>query len=148
MVPAHRFALISMTNGEPNGHLFNRRVKEWALERFLGLVRPDLIPGSRSADELAAYVGRYETAAAWIDVVMDGDHLSATFTPTPDFIEALGDDADYVEPPMDVRLLPDSDRFVSTEGPNAGERGFFTRDPETNAVSGMHVGGRYSPRSA
>ena len=148
MVPAHRFAIISMTNGEPNGHLFNRRIKEWALETLLGLVETDPVPGPRSADELSAFVGRYETAAVWIDVVADGDHLSATFLPKPEYVEALGEDADYVEPPMDVRFIPDSDRFVSTEGPNAGERGFFTRDPDTNAIIGMHVGGRYSPRSA
>ena len=148
MVPAHRFAIISMTNGEPNGHLFNRRIKEWAFESFLGLTETDPVPGPRSADELSAFVGRYETAAVWIDVVADGDHLSATFLPKPEYVEALGEDADYVEPPMDVRFIPDSDRFVSTEGPNAGERGFFTRDPDTNAIIGMHVGGRYSPRSA
>jgi CubicO group peptidase (beta-lactamase class C family) len=147
MAPERRFAIISMTNGEPNGHLFNRRIKDWAHETLLGLVETDPVPGPRSAEELAGYTGRYETAAVHIDVVIDGDHLSATFLPTPEFIEALGEDADYVEPPMDVRLLPDSDRFISTEGPNAGERGFFTRDPDTHAVTGMHAGGRYSPRS-
>jgi CubicO group peptidase (beta-lactamase class C family) len=147
MVPAQRFALISMTNGEPNGHLFNRTIKDWAFEHYLGLVETDPVPAPRSADELAAYAGTYETAAVTIEVMVDGDHLSATFLPKPEFIEALGEDADYVEPPMDVRLLPDSDRFVSTDGPNAGERGFFTRDPQSRAVTGLHAGGRYSPRS-
>jgi CubicO group peptidase (beta-lactamase class C family) len=147
MVPEHRFAVVSLTNAEPNGPLFNRRIRAWALETFLGLVEADAAPAPRMADELAAYAGRYETVAVFIDIAVEDDHLSSTVTPKPGFIEALGDDADHVEPPTPIRLLPDSDRYVVTEGPHHGERGFFTRDPQSGTITGLHVHGRYAPRT-
>ncbi len=69
MVPAHRFAVVSLTNAEPNGPLFNRRIRDWALEAFLGLVEDEPVPEPRSAGELEPYAGRYETVASLIDVV-------------------------------------------------------------------------------
>ena len=63
MVPARGFAVVSLTNAEPNGPLFNRRISEWALETYLGLVEPDLVPEPRSAEALAEYAGSYETVA-------------------------------------------------------------------------------------
>ncbi len=66
--------------------------------------------------------------------------------PTAELIAQLGEDADYREPPVPTRMLPDSDRWVVTEGPSDGQRGFFTRDPATNAITGMHTHGRFIPR--
>lgn len=148
MVPEHRFAVISLTNAEPNGPLFNRRIRDWALETFLGLVETDPTPGPRPADALAEYAGRYDTVAFTIEVAVDEDHLTATFVPTPEAIESLGPDADYVEPPIALRMLPDSDRWIVIEGSYAGDRGFFTRDAESNMVTGLHVAGRYAPRAS
>jgi len=146
MVPEHRFAVISLTNIEPNGPLFNRRIKEWALETFLQLVEPDLVPEPRSADGLADYAGRYADSAIIYVVTVDGDHLWSVWEPTAELIAQLGEDADYREPPVPTRMLPDSDRWVVTEGPSDGQRGFFTRDPATNAITGMHTHGRFIPR--
>ena len=146
MVPEHRFAVISLTNVEPNGPLFNRRIKEWALETFLELVEPDLVPEPRSADALAVYAGRYADSSIIYDVAVDGDHLRSVWEPTAELIAQLGEDADHREPPVPTRMLPDSDRWVVTEGPSDGQRGFFTRDPATNAVTGIHTHGRFIPR--
>ena len=146
MVPEHRFAVVSLTNIEPNGPLFNRRIKEWALETFLQLVEPDLVPEPRSADGLADYAGRYADSAIIYDVAVDGDHLRSVWEPTAELIAQLGEDADYSEPPVPTRMLPDSDRWVVTEGPSDGQRGFFTRDPATNAITGIHTHGRFIPR--
>ena len=146
MVPEHRFAVISLTNIEPNGPLFNRRIKEWALETFLQLVEPDLVPEPRSADGLADYAGRYADSAIIYDIAVDGDHLRSVWEPTAELITQLGEDADYSEPPVPTRMLPDSDRWVVTEGPSDGQRGFFTRDPATNAITGIHTHGRFLPR--
>lgn len=148
MVPEHRFAIVSFTNAEPNGPLFNRRIRDWAFEHFLGLASEPPLPEARTTDALAAYAGHYETAGSMIDIAVEGDHLSATFRPTPEFIESLGADADHVGPPVPMRMLPDSDRWTVTEGESEGDHGFFTRDPGTNAVSGLHVGGRYAPRGS
>ena len=146
MVPERRFAVISLTNAEPNGPLFNRRIKEWALETFLDLVEPDLVPEPRSADGLAEYAGHYADSSIEYDVAVDGDHLLSVWEPTAELIAQLGEDADYREPPVPTRMLPDSDRWVVTEGPSDGQRGFFTRDPATNAITGIHTHGRFDPR--
>ena len=146
MVPEHRFAIISLTNAEPNGPLFNRRIRDWALETFLQLVEPDLIPEQRSADALAAYAGRYADSSIVYDVAVDADHLQSVWEPTAELIAQLGEDANFREPPVPLRMLPDSDRWVVTEGPSDGQRGFFARDPATNAITGMHTHGRFIPR--
>ncbi len=147
MVPAHRFAVASLTNAEPNGPLFNRRIRDWALAAFLGLVEQEPVPEPRSSGELVPYAGRYETVASLIDVVVDGDHLCMEVSPSDEFIAQLGEDADHREPPIPLRMLPDSDRYVVTDGPHDGERGFFLRDPGSGAITGIHVHGRYAPRA-
>ena len=148
MVPEHRFAIVSLTNGEPNGPLFNRRIRDWALESHLGLVDSDPVAEPRSADALAEFAGRYEDPAIVFDIAVDGDHLRMEYAPTAQLIEQLGEDADYHEPPIPLRMLPDSDRWIVTDGSSEGERGFFTRDPETHAVTGLHTHGRFVPRVA
>ncbi len=147
MVPAHRFAVVSLTNAEPNGPLFNRQIRDWALEAFLGLVDPAPVPEPRAAEELGQYAGRYATVASLIDISIIADHLCMEVAPSPEFIEQLGEDADHREPPISLRMLADSDRYVVTDGPHDGERGFFLRDPESGAITGVHVHGRYAPRT-
>ena len=122
MVPARRFAVVSLTNAEPNGPLFNRRISEWALETYLGLVEPDLVPEARSAEALAEYAGSYETVAVVLTVTVDGDHLLIDEVPKPELIAQLGEDADYHEPPVPIGMLPDGDRYVVPSGPYEGRR--------------------------
>jgi CubicO group peptidase (beta-lactamase class C family) len=147
MVPARRFAVISLTNAEPNGTLFNHRIGEWALKTYLGLVEPDLTPEARSAEALAEYAGSYRTVAAVMTVTVEGDHLLLDTLPTPEFIAQLGEDADYHEPPSPIGLLPgEGDRYVVPSGPYEGGKGYFTRD-ESGRISGIHDSGRYAPRA-
>jgi len=147
MVPARGFAVISLTNAEPNGTLFNHRIETWALETYLGLVEPDLIPEARSPDALAEYAGTYRTVAAVMTVSVEGDHLLIDTVPTPEFIAQLGEDADYHEPPTPIGLLPgDGDRYVVPSGPYEGSKGYFPRDG-SGRVSGLHDSGRYAPRA-
>ena len=147
MVPRRRFAVISLTNAEPNGTLFNHRIETWALETYLGLVEAELIPEARSAEALAEYAGTYRTVAAVMTVSVEGDHLLIDTVPTPEFIAQLGEDADYHEPPTPIGLLPgDGDRYVVPSGPYEGSKGYFTRDG-SGRVSGLHDSGRYAPRT-
>jgi len=147
MVPARGFAVISLTNAEPNGTLFNHRIGAWALETYLGLVEPELIPETRSAETLAEYAGTYKTVAAVMTVSVEGDHLLIDTVPTPEFIAQLGEDADYHEPPTPIGLLPgEGDRYVVPSGPYEGSKGYFTRD-DSGRVSGLHDSGRYAPRT-
>lgn len=147
MVPAHRFAVISLTNAEPNGPLFNRRIRDWVLETYLGLVETDPTPAGRSSAELAEFAGEYETVAVVLKVVVDGDGLRMEIVPKPEMIAQLGEDADYVEPPIPLAMLPGGDRYVVPEGSHHDERGFFVRD-DAGDVIGLHVHGRYAPRLA
>jgi hypothetical protein len=148
MVPSHRFAIVSLTNAEPNGPLFNRRIRDWALEHDLGLVKTDPLPKPRDTEALRTYAGHYANGSALVDVAVEGDHLLLTVAPSPEFVAQLGDDADYVEPPIPLRMLPDTDRYIVTEGSHHRERGFFTRDPDTDEITGIHLHGRYVPRSS
>ena len=146
MVPERRFAVVSLTNAEPNGPLFNRRIGEWALETYLGIVEPDPVPETRSAEALAEYAGSYETVAVVMTVTVDGDHLLVDYVPKPELIAQLGEDADYHEPPAPLGMLPGGDRYVVPSGPYEGSKGFFTRDG-SGRISGMHEHGRYAPRT-
>lgn len=146
MVPEHRFAIVSMTNQEPNGPLFNRRIREWAFETFLGLTEADPAPEPSSPEALAAYAGTYRSVAAILTVSVDGDHLRLDGEPTPAFIAELGDDVDYREPPIPLAMLAGpGDRYVVPSGPYQGAKGFFTRDA-AGRVTGIHDHGRFTPR--
>jgi CubicO group peptidase (beta-lactamase class C family) len=146
MVPGRGFAVISLTNAEPNGPLFNRRISAWAMETYLALVEPDLVPQARPPEALAEYAGSYETVAVVMTVTVEGDHLLVDTVPKPELIAQLGEDADYHEPPVPVGMLPGGDRYVVPSGPYEGSKGFFTRDG-SGRISGMHDHGRYAPRA-
>ena len=147
MVPARRFAVISLTNAEPNGPAFNRRIRTWAFQTYLGIEQQTPIPEPRSADALAEYAGSYETVAVILKLTVDHDHLVLDYEPKPELIAQLGEDADHREPPMPVGMLPGADdRFIVTSGPYAGSKGFFTRDASGH-VSGIHDHGRFAPRA-
>ncbi len=146
MVPAQRFAVVSLVNQEPNGRLFNRLIRDWALEAHLGLVKIAPAPEPRPAEALAEYAGSYDTVAVEITVSIDGDQLLLEGTPKPELIAQLGDDVDHREPPDPLGMLSgEDDRYVVTGGPNRGSRGFFTRD-EGGRVNGLHCYGRFAPR--
>jgi len=145
MIPSRRFAIVSLTIAEPNGSRFNKLIRDWAFETYLGLIEPDPIPEPRPAEALADYVGRYEDVAAIVTVSLDGVWLQMDGEPKPELIAALGADADYREPPMPVAMLPGGDGYVVPSGPYAGSKGYFTRDEE-GRVNGVHEHGRFVPR--
>jgi CubicO group peptidase (beta-lactamase class C family) len=145
MVPARRFAVVSLTNAEPNGTRFNRLIRDWAFATYLGLEQPDLVPEPRPPDALADYVGTYEDVAMIVTITVDGDGLLIDGEVKPEIVAALGEDADYKEPPIPVGMLPDGDRWVVPSGPYAGSKGYFARD-DAGRVTGVHQFGRYVPR--
>jgi CubicO group peptidase (beta-lactamase class C family) len=147
MIPDRRFAFVSLTNAEPNGNRFNRLMRDWAFATYLGLEQPDLVPERRSADALADYVGTYEDVAMVVTITTNGDGLVIDGEVKPEIVAALGEDADYKEPPIPVAMLPDGDRWVVPSGPYAGSKGYFARDEE-GRVTGVHEFGRFVPRVA
>ena len=146
IVPGRRFAVISMTNAEPNGPLFNRRLRRWALSAYLGLEEADPVGEPRSPEDLEDYAGTFATVSN-IDVIrVDGDHLLMDSSATPELVAQLGNDVDVHEDPIPLWMLPGpGDRFVVHAGPYAGARGYFIRD-ESGRVIGIHDHGRFAPR--
>jgi CubicO group peptidase (beta-lactamase class C family) len=146
MAPDRRFAIVSLTNAEPTGPLFNLLIRQWALETYLGLKRADPVHEPRPADELAAYAGTYRIFSDIITVTVNGDHLLAKERDTPEVIAQLGSDVDADEPPAPMGMLPGpGDRWVVPSGPSRGSKGFFTRDGDGHII-GIHFHGRFVPR--
>jgi CubicO group peptidase (beta-lactamase class C family) len=150
MVPERNFAVISMTNSSPNGHVFNERFLRWAYEHYFGIIERDPVPVPRGADELAAYTGVYETIAVTIDISADDGGLALKVRMKPETIAQLreaGEDEPPDQPPIPISLLPgDGDRYVVTGGVAKGMLGYFVRDP-SGAVTGAHIGGRFATRA-
>lgn len=146
MVPERRFAIVSLTNAEPNGPRFNRLMRRWALEIYLGLSEPDPVHEPRTSEQLADYAGTYGTFSSTLTVSVNEDHLLLEQAATPELVEQLGDDVDYHEPPIPLGMLAGpGDRYVVPSGSYAGAKGFFTRDAD-GRVSGIHDHGRFVPR--
>ena len=149
LVPSRGFGVTCLSNCGPNGAQLNHAVTTWALEHYLGLKEPELVAVDRTDDELAAFTGSYETIAYGIEVTAVRGQLEAAIDYKPETLKALresGDDEPEVQPPFRLGLLADSDRYVITEGPAAGMRGYFARD-EDGRVSALHLGGRLASRT-
>ena len=73
MVPERQFAIVGLTNCGPNGNQFLDELGRWALEAYLGIVERDPEPVALGAEQLADYVGTYETVAAIATITRDDD---------------------------------------------------------------------------
>ena len=59
---------------------------------------------------------------------------------------AAGDEAPDDSPPFPIGILPGpGDRYIVTDGPAKGMKGYFVRSPD-GAVESVHVGGRLATR--
>jgi CubicO group peptidase (beta-lactamase class C family) len=149
MVPERGFAVTSLSNCGPNGPELNKRIVEWALEHYLGLVAEEPEPLNLSDEELAAYTGSYETIAASVGIVADGGRLAASISIKPAMAAALRESGEEVpeQPPFPLALLAGAgDRYVVADGPAKGMKGYFTRAAD-GTVDGVHLGGRLATRT-
>jgi CubicO group peptidase (beta-lactamase class C family) len=145
MVPSRGFALTALTNCGPNGAEFNEELTRWAFEAFLGIEVRDPEPTELGQEALAAYTGTYETIASICTVsAVDGGLLVEAKT-KPEVLEAMGEE-ETDEPPMPLGILDgEGDRYIVTDGPARGMKGYFRRRPD-GVVDGLHVGGRLAIR--
>jgi CubicO group peptidase (beta-lactamase class C family) len=149
MIPERDFAVISMTNCGPNGGQFNEDVVKWAFEHYLGVVEQDPEPVELSEEELAPYTGHFETIAATCDITVDAGRLLLQADLKPETrakLEEAGEDIDTPEP-FPLGILPGGDRYIITDGPAKGMKGYFARDAAGN-VEAVHVGGRLATKTA
>lgn len=150
MVPEHDFAISVMSNCGPNGPQLNEQLTEWALEAFVGVVDTDDEPVTLDSEELAPYVGAYATVAADVSISEHDGGLLGEVEIKPEVLAQLreGDEDSDVgdQPPFPLGMLPgDDDRFVVTDGPAKGMKGYFVRDDD-DEISGVHIGGRLAKR--
>jgi hypothetical protein len=149
MVPEKDFAIISMTNCSPNGEQFNEELVRWALEEYVGVVDRDPEPVLLDAADLAPYTGRYETISMTADVTAKDGGLVIAVEVKPEAAEKLIEEGE--EPPelapFNMGMLPgEGDRYITTDGPYKGMKGYFVRDAAGN-VEAMHLGGRLATRT-
>lgn len=147
VVPDRRFAIAILTNSGPNGSILHGELTAWALEAACGITKTEETPEDRSAEELAPYVGTYETVAVTMRIDRQGGGLVATIDLKPDALAALTENGENPpeQPPIPIGML-DGDRFVTTGEETGGMTGVFLRD-DGGDVSGIHVGGRLAQRA-
>jgi CubicO group peptidase (beta-lactamase class C family) len=149
MVPEKRFAVSTLTNCGPNGGQFNEEIVKWALEAYAGVVDKDPEPVMLDDAALARYVGQYETIAAEVALTPKDGQLAIMIKMKPEMIKVLreqGEEGQTEQGPWLLGILPgDGDRYIVTDGPAKGMKGYFTRSASGD-IGGVHVGGRLATR--
>lgn len=149
MVPERDFAVAVLTNCDSIGSQLKDEAVKWVLEAYLGLVETDPEPVELTAEEVAPYVGTYETIAAWADITPQDSGLVLNVRIKPEMLDQLTDAGEDVpeQPPIPLGLLPgEDDQYIVTEGPAKGMRGYFVRDAD-GRIEAVHVGGRLATRA-
>ena len=149
MVPERDFAVISMTNSGPTGSQFNDELTRWALAEFLGVIDADPEPVALGDAALAEFAGEYETVAVEVSITAEDGRLAIRTKPKPEVLAVLREEGTEVpedDTPIFIGMLPgDGDRYIVTEGPAKGMKGYFTRAAD-GAITGAHIGGRMATR--
>lgn len=150
IVPDRQFAFISMTNCGPNGPQLNDEAFKWALNEYLGVQVKEPEPISLAEDDLRVFAGSYETisAIAHISPAAGGLELRVEIKPeTLKQMRQAGEETpEEQEQTFVLGLLPgDGDRYVVTEGPAKGLKGYFVRGP-SGEIDAVHVGGRLATK--
>ena len=138
LVPARSFALVVLTNSA-HGSLVHQAVLNWSLAARLGLTIPAPATESRSAAQLAEYIGVYDSPGNRIELELAGDGVlmrSATKV-------ALAKEYERKPPPAPpVRAaFCGRDRVLVLEGPTRNTQGEFLR-ADAGAVEWLRIGGR------
>ncbi len=152
MVPERQFAISGLTNCGPNGNQFLDELGRWALEAYLGVVERDPEPVALDDEALADYAGTYETVAAIARVTLDGHGgLALKAEIKPETLAKLVEDGEEPPddaPPFPLGILPGpGDRYIVTDGPAKGMKGYFVRRAD-GSVESVHVGGRLATKVA
>ena len=142
LVPARGFALTVLTNANRGGELHGNVVK-WALERYLGLADPAPEPLTPSAEELAAYAGRYTTLTSELTLTVGDDGLVLQATPKAGVLDKDAPPPP-APPPTRLALLAD-ERVVALDPPYKESRGEFLRGLD-GRIAWFRFGGRVAKR--
>ncbi len=139
MLPAHNFAVITLTNSDRGSELYGE-LMPLALKLFCNVSKPDAPLINLPTQALQEYVGDYEATLQKLLVRLDGSTLTLQAIPKGGF-------PNHDSPPTGPALPParmafdGADKGLVTEGAMKGGRFEFLRDAE-NKIVWLHVGGR------
>ncbi|MEU6592064.1 serine hydrolase domain-containing protein [Streptomyces sp. NPDC046881] len=148
LVPEHDFAVVSLANSGPDGHLFNQAVLKRALELYLGVVEREPEPLPHDEGRAREVAGRYEIDAMNLDIVAEDGRLTLAVGIKPEIRAASDVEMPPDHPAAAIGFLPGAvDEYVVTEGGLTGQRGFFSRAAD-GTVTGVDLAGRLFGRTA
>lgn len=137
LVPERDFALFATSNSNV-GFALNRRIRDWCLERLLGLEVREPEPSTPDVDN-AGYVGSYNSRGNAYRVEIRGSALWVTHWSNPGVWPEFQPDLPTL-PPFELRPCGE-DRFVVPSGPIQGNNVVFCRD-DAGRVGWIHCFGR------
>jgi CubicO group peptidase (beta-lactamase class C family) len=148
MVPERNFAVISMSNSNPDGIPFNQAVVRWALKNYLGLIDSDPEPLPFDAMRAQQIVGHYQNDFMTLTIKTDGAEMRIDTRIRPEIRAGAKTELPPDAEPADMGLLPGNvDEYIITNGSYKGLRGFFTRD-NSGVITGVDLAGRIFQRVA
>jgi CubicO group peptidase (beta-lactamase class C family) len=146
IVPERKFAVVSMSNADPNGIPFNQAVIRWALQTMLGVTEQDVEPLPYNQARANEIVGTYENDGMTFTIRADGAKMTLEVRIKPAFRKASDKELPPDPPPFDIGLLPgDKDEYLVSDGAYKGQRGIFSRD-NSGAVVALDLAGRVAHR--
>jgi hypothetical protein len=141
MVPAQGFALSFPTNAG-SGRLLED-VTAWAFERYLGVKEGTPAPLDLPEEELAPYLGSYESAMTIVELTPQDGKLVAQLRYKGGF-PTRESEPPPAPPPVPMAMC-ESDQVLATDGPWKDARGEFLRGPD-GKIAWLRFGGRIHRR--
>jgi CubicO group peptidase (beta-lactamase class C family) len=127
LVPDHQLALAVLTNADRGGDLTGD-VNKWILKEYLGLESEEPAAIESTAEELAAYVGRYVRPFAEIELGILGGKLVGQLTFKGSF--PTKDSPPPPSPPPASIARCEEDRLLILDGPAKGSTVDVIRKPD------------------
>ena len=142
IAPEDRFAFAVLTN-HSDGAALGSEVREHLL-RELGIEPPPKTRLELSEDELAGYVGSYDSALSRSDVALENGALVLTMSPKGGF--PTPDSPPMPGPPPTRIAFEAEDAIVALDEPLEGSRGDFLRGPD-GEIAWLRIWGRIHRRA-
>lgn len=143
ILPAHHMAAAIFTNSEHGGILVNT-VLNAILETYLAISPAAKTHLTRTAAELAPYLGRYEAAADFADIALQGDMLQIQITDRGGFPVPSSPPAPAPPPPVRAALYAD-DKIILLDDPFKDNAAQFLRGAD-GAIEWLRLFGRIHRR--
>jgi CubicO group peptidase (beta-lactamase class C family) len=127
IVPSEKFAVAVFANSD-EGNTLTGEIVDLATQQYLGLAEPEAHPLDLPEDQLKTYVGQYDAAASFCEIVFRDGGLVLNVTPKGGFPTP---DSPAPQPPPPLRLaFYAEDRAIVLDEPMKNARGEFLRNPD------------------